>query len=67
MEFEGLEEREVTDLGWDLARKISGEDSERVDAVGGGVACDTIPIAAIGVWVPGGEDVGVVEGFFDLE
>ena len=48
-ELDGLEERKVTDLGWDLARKVAGEDGEVIDVVGGGAACDAIPVAAVGV------------------
>ena len=52
---------------WDLAREMAREDGEVVDAVRGGVARDTILVTAIGVLVPRGKYVGVVEGLFDLE
>lgn len=50
-----------------MAREMAREDGEVVDAVRGGVTCDTIPVTAIGVWVPRGKYVGVVEGLLDLE
>lgn len=46
---------------------VVGEDGEGGDAVGGSVAFDAVPMAAVGLRVPGGEDVGVVEGLFDVE
>ena len=63
MKFKSVEKRKVTHFMWDLAR----EDGEVVDAVRGGVTCDTILVTAIGVLVPRGKCVGVVEGLFDLE
>uniref|UniRef100_A0A2N9F0J9 Uncharacterized protein n=1 Tax=Fagus sylvatica TaxID=28930 RepID=A0A2N9F0J9_FAGSY len=56
-ELDGLEERKVTDLGWDLARKVAGEDGEGIDVVGGGAACDAIPVAAVGDFLDTAEAV----------
>lgn len=71
MEFEGLEVGEVADGGGDWSGEVGvgdgGEDGERVDAVRFGIAGDGVPVAAISVGVPGGEEVGVVEVFLDLE
>lgn len=67
VEFEVCEEWKVTNFRWDLAREVACEDGEGVDAVRGGVTCDTIPVTTIGVWVPRGKDVRVVEGLFDFE
>lgn len=44
-----------------------GEEGERVDAVGGFIALHAVPVAAIVVWFPGGENVRVLEVFLDLE
>ena len=69
VEFKGFEVWKVTNFRWDLARElVVSSDGEGVDAVRGGVTCDTIPVStAIGVCFPRGKDVGVVEGLFDLE
>lgn len=46
-ENKGLEIGKVTDGGGDLAGEVSAEDGEGDDAVGGGVAFDLVPIAAV--------------------
>ena len=67
VKFKSVEKRKVTHFRWDLAKEMAREGGEVVNAVRGGVTCDTIPVTAIGVWVPRGKYVGVVEGLFDLE
>lgn len=62
VEGEGLEVSEVADGGGNLAGKVVGEEEEGYDAVGLVVALEAVPVAAVGVRVPGGEEVGVVEG-----
>lgn len=68
MEHEGLKKWKIADVRWDLAGEaVVGEDGEGDDPVGGPITFDTVPMAAICLWVPRGEDVGIVEGFFDIE
>lgn len=62
MEGEVLEVGEVADSGGDLAGEVGLEEEEGDDAVGLVVTLEAVPVAAVDVRVPGGEEVGVVEG-----
>ena len=46
---------------------VVGEDDEGDDTVGGRVAVDRVPGTTVLFGIPRGEEVGVVEGFFDGE
>lgn len=65
-EDEVREVREFADLRRDLGGGEAAGDDEGVDAVGLAVAGDAVPLAAVGVWVPRGEDVGVDEGSLEV-
>ncbi|XP_048127785.1 uncharacterized protein LOC125312716 [Rhodamnia argentea] len=65
VEVDILKVREVANGGGDGAGEVATGEVEGDDAVGGGVALNVVPLAAVGGHVPGGEDVGVVEGFLD--
>lgn len=68
MEAEDLEVGEVRDGGGDGEVEVGVGDVELGDAVGFAVvAFDHVPVAAVGVSVPRGEGVGVVEVFFYFE
>lgn len=53
-------------MGRDFAGETAG-DGEGVDAVAGAVALEEVPFATVGLWVPGGEDVRIIEGLLYLE
>lgn len=65
VQVDHLQVREVADGGRDLAREGAVKDGELSDAVGGVVAGDAVPVAAVGVGLPRGQDVRVVEGLLD--
>ena len=63
-----LQVRKVTDLRRYRPREAAAEGLERDHAVASTAAFDDVPFgAAVGVGLPRGQDVGVVEGFLDLE
>lgn len=66
-EDEGLKVGKVTDSVGNLAGELAGEDGEGVDAMGGEITVDAVPVAAVGVWVPGSQKVGIVEVLLDLK
>ena len=66
-EDEGFKVRQVANGGGDLAGDVAGKDGEGEDPVGGGVTVDAVPVATVVFWDPGGQEVGIAEGFFDLE
>lgn len=68
MEVEDLEVGEVRDGGGDGEVEVGVRDVELGDAVGFVVvAFDHVPVATVGVSVPRGEGVGIVEVFFYFE
>ena len=67
MEVKVLEVWKVSDLGWDWSREITIVGEEGNDFMGFFIAFDTIPVAAVGFWVPRGVGIRVFEGFLYLE
>lgn len=66
-EDERVQVRDLGELHRNLAGEAFGVDSDGGDAVGGLVAGDEGPSAAVGFRVPRGEDVRVFEGVLDFE
>lgn len=65
IQVDHLQVREITNGGGDLARERAVEDGELDNAVGGVVAGDVVPVAAVGVSGPRGQHVRVVESLLD--
>lgn len=66
-EDEGLEVGEVADVRRDLSGDLAAEYCEGGDAVCDLVAFELVPAATVGLGVPRGKEIGVVEGFLDLQ